>query len=223
MYLGKWGFSYQEAARLSPSSWLDLCIGEKNVTEIDEGSTTLFTLNLEAPLSTEEEQKIYARFLKNLSAKQRWRAISLFYLLSGTQETDCVYREFEQNQIQCMTTLFQAQEFSRIFESKIRPVNAIKLNLPFFEPFLKKAAYLTAALRSLLETKPAKTGNILPAIYHSLVVPLATKNITRLEPDEEKKLIKQIALCALRENTEFPPTVALFDPDVESLMQKLGI
>lgn len=214
-YLKQWGFSLEESPRLSPSPWIDLTIGDAKTSQKPEKKALrLPTFNW--PNQLDKEDTIFSQFVNDLMKKEKWETSPLFFLMIGTEEfRTSIFTN--QIMIRCMPILFDVKREYNCkciggFYKEIQLSTSLK-------SLLAKAARLTAALRLILDVPAAKVcGNIIPAIYHSLMVPIATKNDPILNPNEERQLIKQIALCALRERAEFPEPVAISDSDLDKLM-----
>ncbi len=201
-------FSHEEAACLSPSEFLDITIkSSEDTVKNEENSTSLPKVikladleKLEKEAPTSDEKKIYKGLINNLGKNYEvynTRIPFLICLITGTNlEKYC-----SDKRINILKKFFnfpnRNPDSDRIWNFGQEAI----LNEEFFKPYLEKAAKRIALLRNSRGIqKTEKLGNILPAIYHHLVVPLSEhgESNLKLTEEEESRLIDEIVLCALR-------------------------
>jgi hypothetical protein len=217
------GFSRDEAARLSPSPWLDLIIEGEEETEKETQIEKEVHSLLVSAVNVEQERtnKIYCAMLDDL--KKKWRDpyedLCLYLLIEG------IKKPFDDKpRCQLANYLFEWHEDGEDYPKPI------KINFTLLDPYLAKAAYLSAALYTLLGKSHDQIGKIFPALYYYCLVPLAKKEINTttlntlpLSEEEEKEFIKQIALCTLRTRSNLPEPFLVNEEELDILIDCLKI
>jgi hypothetical protein len=215
-FLQQLGFSTQESARLSPSSWIDLVIDGYSETEVISNKPLSIASKIFPDLKFEAES-IYRKFVDSLTCKINLMGLGplpkLFYLVAGTDFD--VKRIGESKEHKMHKFLFEKtyqanKEWGKDAIYHIVKWEGLDIRITKLATYLKKAAFLSAFKASQNECLLDEVQDIHPAIYHSFVVPLAKKFESGVDEsssvlfnhDEEKKLICHITACALR--TQYP-------------------